>query len=372
MIATRGFPPFFAVVACAVTCGGKTETPPLRDSPDASNLHDASAATVDGNTGTLDGSIADAPGDVALPDASVSLRPASCRPEAPGAAYDCGANHDDDCCASPVVPGGKFLRFYDGEVYKSTSFPATISTLRIDKYEITVGRFRQFVEAYPASKPKAGDGAHPKIPGSGWQASWPIAADQTALRQVLSDPSQCPPIYPPNTVTTWTDSPGPNEHKPMSCVTGYELFAFCAWDGGRLPTAAERNYTASGGSEQRVYPWSVPPGSTVVDQSYAVYTTDQKNPPPGPDDVGNRPKGAGKWGQLDLGSNVIERVLDGNASPGDCIDCAVIDGYTPGGILEGGGWGGEANNMMNASDGSPIESPGFRGAGLGGRCARSL
>ena len=77
----------------------------------------------------------------------------------------CGASGNGDCCESPLVTGGTFNRNND------PAYPATISDFRLDKYFVTVGRFRKFVEAYPESRPKDGDGEHPKIPGSGWQAT---------------------------------------------------------------------------------------------------------------------------------------------------------------------------------------------------------
>lgn len=68
-------------------------------------------------------------------DAPTTMPPRSCV----GLPASCGANKSDDCCASPEVPGGMFYRSYDlaGDVASGdTKSPATISSFRLDKYEV--------------------------------------------------------------------------------------------------------------------------------------------------------------------------------------------------------------------------------------------
>jgi sulfatase modifying factor 1 len=255
-------------------------------------------------------------------DAPVSSTPPSCGASAVGAGSTCGVSQNDDCCSSPAVPPGSFDRDFDVTEQTGSGLHATLSGFFLDKYEVTVGRYRAFLDAYPSSKPTAGAGSHPNIPSSGWNPSWPLAADASGLMANYSS-TNCNGL-------AFTVAPGANETKPMTCLTWFEAFAFCAWDGGRLPTSAELNYAESGGAEARYYPWSSPPSNMQVDASFAIFTPDSStNPLMGPADVGGLLSGAGKWGQLDLAGNAAEWVLDvpGN-KPSECSDCAQVPSAT--------------------------------------------
>lgn len=261
-----------------------------------------------------------------------------------------------------MVPGGTFARTYDGVDFLDASFPATVSDFYLDKYEITVGRLRRFVNAGMGTQehpPSEGSAAHPLIARSGWSSAWNGNLPANALE--LNATLKCHELY-----QSWTDLPGSNENKPVNCLDWYTAFAFCAWDGGRLPTEAEWNYAASAGGEQRYYPWSIPADSTVIDDSYAVYcgsTCRLLN-------VGSKsPKGDAKWGQSDLGGNVWEWTLDfaGGEYPLPCRDCAAIEGGTYRAFRSG------SNDDIAATLRSGVRHvyyPEYRGV-VGARCARN-
>jgi formylglycine-generating enzyme required for sulfatase activity len=283
-----------------------------------------------------------------------------------GLAPTCGASANESCCLVKPVEGGTFYRSYDGAGFTDSSAPATVSAFVLDRYEVTVGRFRAFVEAgqgTQASPPAADAGVHPHLTGSGWDSAWntSLVADKEALISAV----QCQATY-----QTWTDAPGGNENKPMSCVTWYEAMAFCIWDGGYLPTEAEWNYAASGGSDQRVYPWSNPASSATIDCRYANYAPGTPCAG-GANRVGSEsPLGDGRWGHSDLAGNVYEWTLDTHLSTyvKPCNDCAEST-PSPSRVFRGGGFNDDAASLDVAVRSG--DSPTSRSVHVGLRCART-
>ncbi|HWA78260.1 MAG TPA: formylglycine-generating enzyme family protein [Polyangiaceae bacterium] len=283
-------------------------------------------------------------------------------PSCKGLPAECGISGKEDCCKSLRVPGGTYYRSYDGVDHLDKGFRATLSDFYLDKYEVTVGRLRAFVDAGKGtqkSPPAAGAGAHPKIAASGWRSEWTarLSEDTGALKTAL----RCYDSY-----QTWTDAPADNEKKAANCVDWYTAFAFCVWDGGRIATEAEWMYAAAGGDEQRYYPWSSPPNSTAIDDSYAAYCGGTCW---SMQDVGMKPKGDGKWGHSDLGGNAWEWTLDwnSNAVPVPCHDCAVVDGGTWRNARSGA-YNDLASTLRSAT--RHVYSPDYHGI-IGLRCARN-
>jgi sulfatase modifying factor 1 len=226
-----------------------------------------------------------------------------------------------------AIPGGEFPEgrgtaagssdaYPTGGADETPEFPSSVSTFALDKYEVTVGRFRAFVSTYvsnTASAPAAGAGAHPSIAKSGWQSDWNamLPKDRSTFMASLKCSSTIP--------ETWSDSPGAGENKAINCLSWYEAFAFCIWDGGRLPTESELEYAAAGGSDNRLYPWGsgAPSCTRASYQPCAIMVRD----------VGTSTAGAGRWGQLDLAGNVSEWALDWYAAypVGPVADYAVVD-----------------------------------------------
>ncbi len=181
----------------------------------------------------------------------------------------CGPNGTDDCCkALPVPrPGAPYV---------------------LDKFVITAGRFRQFVER------TGGDlrGYIQTHRPPGWDPAW-----DAWLPNVLDDftydgkdgvyQQLGPGLYYPGeggnygcfvqgigSRTYWlpptinqarfqdaqTYDQATLDQKPLNCVTQPMLAAFCAWDGGHLPVIQELDYAWHGGDPANHYfPWGNTP-----------------------------------------------------------------------------------------------------------------
>lgn len=298
------------------------------------------------------------------------------------------------------VPGGSYNRTYtnEGDGGASEADPATVSAFRLDKYLVTVGRLRQYVNylgSDSGAPPAEGSGKHVHLNngqglanvggGAAFEQGW----DSANWNANIATGSTAPGVWTGNLTTsnaydspafaTWTDSAGSNENLPANVVTWYEAYAFCIWDGGFLPSEAEWEYVAAGGNQQREYPWgSVPPGTA---NQYAIYggsgdcyyptgtaasCTGVANIAP----VGTASSGAGLWGQLDLAGNVYEWILDWLAPYVDpCTDCANVTTATDQ-VLHGGYWGSPPTDLLPPAR-NIYSTPVTRDTAVGFRCARA-
>jgi formylglycine-generating enzyme required for sulfatase activity len=287
----------------------------------------------------------------------------SCEGGAPGQ-DDCGPG-SESCCTSLLVPGGT--------VQLDSTHTATVSDFRLDKYQVTVGRFRAFVEAWADGwRPSAGAGKHVHLNGgnglsdggsgfeAGWDPTWNASLGTT--KSAWDTNLACHPTY-----KTWTSGVGANEKRPINCATWFEQAAFCIWDGGFLPSEAEWQYAAAGGSEGRQYPWSNPPSITTIDCTYANYFGCGTNTK----DVGSTsPKGDGRWGHSDLAGNVWEWALDWYKSFYPLSSSSNYTNVTTatGRVIRGGGFNYSAWDLLASA--RLYYSPSVRDYYVGARCAR--
>ena len=381
---------------------------------DASGPSDAPSDSTIGAGDASEGGVADAGSDGATPcsiscvegqthcvgGACVAV-PSSCAGGGAGVGFNCGGPFgSQDCCATldvPLTAQGSFYRDYDTtENPEAETNPATVSQFSLDVFEVTVGRYRKFVEAASGSDasaawvPPAGSGKHAHLPGgglnsggdggltyeTGWDSSWDseLPTTKSGWDTALFEPCQADGR---EDFTTWTPDPGDNENKPITCLDWYEAYAFCIWDGGFLPSATEWDFAASGGAQQWTYAWGNDiPGENINRTIYGCLYGNLQGVPMGDclgsqnvAPVGTVPAGQGFWGQLDLTGNAIEWTFDLYSSTYQvpCVDCADL-GAGDQRILRGGGYDSVPLQLHNTY--LALSPPEQSDVEAGVRCAR--
>jgi formylglycine-generating enzyme required for sulfatase activity len=353
----------------ATSTGGTSSSGGSADTGGTSGGESAETGGTSGAAGATGGF--EEPGSGGAGGASSPPEPPSCE-----GGLDCGGV---SCCDSITIPGGLFSMGRgsencgtvgceevdgeptgcprDGNCFTSEvpEHGVSVSTFQLDRFEVTVGRFRKFVAQYDGTPPANGAGAHPKVAGTGWQSAWNATLPVSAVdvRTAIAG-------------GMWTDTPGDNELRPINSLSWELAFAFCIWDGGRLPTEAEFEYAAAGGSQNRLYPW----GTTIPNDTLAAYLL----PSNVLSAVGSYPNGAARWGHLDLAGNVYEYVFDWYdaawyASPAS--EGADPVNTTPGSArsCRGGLWSAAESYLRSAARGSHTNLVSQSLYGL--RCARN-
>jgi formylglycine-generating enzyme required for sulfatase activity len=231
--------------------------------------------------------------------AEVVAAPREAPPKKPARGPSCDGRAGADekcaggsCCERLNIPATAvpFRKVAAGAVEKRQ-----VKAFALDKLEVTVGRMRAWVAA-GQPVPKVGDVLYDD--GEGHTVKWSAKA-KVQLGDKLGGGWK--------RYDTWA---GGDDYRPKNFVTWYTAAAFCAWDGGRLPTDAEWVAAALGGAEDRPYPW----GTEEPTPEHAVFNCmGDGNGQCALSDilpVGSRPKGAGRWGHLDLAGSMFEWTLD--------------------------------------------------------------
>ena len=192
----------------------------------------------------------------------------------------------ESCCSKLLIPGGTYTDKRAGAV--------SVNSFYLDKYELTVSRVQEWVKQ---GRPSPQDGATLGVDSSGKAVRWSsVFAVQTEKELIGWE-----------RYDTWRVG---TANLPKNFIDWYTAAAVCHFAGGRLPTDAEWRYAAVGGEEARPYPW----GNDAQTPEHAVYNClgdgDKSCSLADVLPVGSRPKGAGRWGHLDLAGSMFEWTMD--------------------------------------------------------------
>ena len=212
----------------------------------------------------------------------------SCTQKAGG--KTCGPKGDDDCC-------------------KAIPVPKPAAAFSLDKYNITAGRMRAMVTALNGDVRGYIKAHRPAWFEESWDPMLPIKMDDGTVvkgqNHVFADGKGFDGVYQQLGPIHWgAEGPGNEgcltkqignartyrlpddanknlfddvqqysqevlDTKSLQCVTWYMVAAFCAWDGGRMPTLDEINFAFDGGKPaEHKYPWGLTPVPAGWDSEY--------------------------------------------------------------------------------------------------------
>lgn len=160
----------------------------------------------------------------------------------------------------------------------------------------------------------------------------------------------------------WCTHAATQPNHPRNCVTWDNAVAYCAYRGGRLPTAAEWEHAARG-PEGFLVPW----GTRDLEPTYTAYpaTTQAVDP------VGSFPEGRSPYGLEDTVGSVAEWVHDWFA-PYDAAPASNPRGPASRGEngreIRGGAWDDNPHEYLSAVERAAGE-PTTRRHAVGFRCA---
>lgn len=231
-----------------------------------------------------------------------------------------------------LIPAGEFLMgtslsHRDGGRDEYPQRRVSLPPFYIDVYEVTNGRYLQFITATGHRVPE-----HPRD----------------------------------RKLTLWRETTVPDAFRdhPVTNVDWADAAAYCSWAGKRLPTEAEWERAARGTSGRR-FPW----GETEPTRAMANYLNQWRNGA-GLEPVGSHPQGATPEGVQDLEGNVWEWVADWY-DPHYYENGSVSNPQGPPEgtrkVIRGSGWESEAPLLRAAH--RVNSDPANRNHSLGFRCA---
>ena len=180
------------------------------------------------------------------------------------------------------VSGGLFTMGNSSYTRESPTKTITVSPFSMGRYTVTNAQFAQFVNSYGSVTVKVGEFAGKPMFVSD---SWGIV----------------------NNGGVWAPATG-YEQFPMIKVSWYGALEFCKSVGGRLPTEAEWEYAAKGGSSQQSYTFSG--SSTAATVAWFYDNSGQINKTVGT-------KTANSLGLYDMSGNVYQWCSDWFGRYGD-------------------------------------------------------